>query len=164
MSKSIPLLGAALLIGCSIFLPPQIDIFDSPYPQEMVIEAVHDFADEWEEEYDDDIWFALEDISIHFYEKSEKEWNTVGCYRGTTSDQYRINVGYINDVEDWPIYNTAFWHELVHLTFWVIVNDPDIDHEEGRGPWKDHHNELVAKLKTQWRDKYASFEQTTGQP
>lgn len=154
MYRLLPLVAMLLLTGCSACLPPYLKIVDSPYPHEDVVEAVDDFSVEWEDAYDQDIRGYLEDITIRFYGKTQEEWSTVGCYRGTTSSQYRINVAYVSDVEEWPLDKTAFWHELTHLVLWNDVNDPDRSHEEPPGPWRKHHNELVARLKTNWRLKH----------
>ena len=120
----------------------------------MVIEAIEDFSYEWEERYEENPWSYLEDIHVQFYGKTHEEWTTPGCYRGITPHQQKIQVGYVTDQGIWPLNRTAFWHELVHLHLWVSTRDPDANHEEPGGPWKEHHNEMVRDLKQQWAEKY----------
>lgn len=157
MNKSISIrLTAALLfitmLSCSLFISPRIHVYDSPYPVEDVLRAVDDFKDEWRETYTHDLSWILRDINVVFYGKSLEEWNTAGCYRGYT-DPYtfeEINVGYVEGIE-FPIHKTTIWHELTHVTLYWLYGDPDRDHEQGKGPWKSHHTELIRRLKLRYR-------------
>jgi hypothetical protein len=147
------LLSILILSSCSLMLPPHINVVDSPYPREEVLMAVDDFIQVWEQYYDEDVSIYMNDITIYFYGKTQEEWASEDCYQGTTSNQYRVNVAYINDIEYFPLYHTAIWHEFVHLMLWNLVDDPDYDHEKGDGPWTDEHNQLVGEIKVMWQER-----------
>ena len=142
------------LSGCSAVVPPWIQVRDTPYEYHEVLRAVSDFESEWQSELAMDIGFALEDATITFEGKPESEWNASGCIRGLVSpyDQDNVTVFYVNDKE-WPIHQTAFWHELTHVVLWDTEGDPDYDHGVIDGPWTNQHDDIISTLKEVWREE-----------
>jgi hypothetical protein len=122
-----------------------------------VIAAVDSFAFQWHLSFKEDIRPLLNDIKITFYKKTEKQWNDK-CVRGST-DQYNfgsIRVAYLED-GTFPIYKTAMWHELVHLTLGKQWKTGDYNHSAPPGPWLVEHDELIATLKRQAKAEATSL-------
>lgn len=136
-----------------------ISVNNSPYPREQVLQATDDFVYMWQQEFGDDIRWTIEDLRIYFVPKTEKEWFSPGCIRGET-DRYNfsyINVAYISEKE-WPLYETAFWHELIHVVFGKTTGDPDSNHDKFPGSWTKEHDNLDGKLKKMWKEKSSDLE------
>lgn len=41
-------------------------------------------------------------------------------------------------------------HELMHVHFWRLFDNPDDDHEDGAGPWSDEANEAIERVETRY--------------
>lgn len=126
-------------------------------PPALVDGAIADFVDEWGRVFTGgrkEVAAAFDGLHIKWHKgdtfsHKKSALHTGIDVRGVTNGKKSIEVA----LRSGTIGDTAFFHELVHVTLWNIAGEPDPNHEDDHDwdTWKPEHNDLVARLKERWR-------------
>jgi len=113
----------------------------------------------WEEEFGDPdkkVLNSLNRLTIKWGE-DDKVMPTIYSISGVRKKNAKVRGLAITKSDIWVkrskyslIYNTAFIHELVHISLWATVDTPDADHEstvyKGENYWTTRHTAFIIEV------------------